>query len=98
LAPLDIDDAETYFANILTVWHMAMHEPLPLSLQLGMKLIADKAATDAVLASTFDKDLDYSGHYLSRHFPHFIDIDSARCQALANLVYAPLRDGVEVMS
>ena len=93
-----IDQAETYFANILTVWHMAMHEPLPLSLQLGVKLIAEKAATDTVLASTYDKDLDYSGHYLSRHFPHLLDMDLDRCRALANLVYTPLRDGVEVMS
>ena len=98
LPPMAIDQAETYFANILTVWHMAMHEPLPLSLQLGIKLIAEKAATDAVLATTFDKDLDYSGHYLSRHFPHLLDMDLDRCRALANLVYTPLRDGVEVMS
>ncbi|HBD23878.1 MAG TPA: exodeoxyribonuclease V subunit gamma [Oceanospirillaceae bacterium] len=98
LPPMAIDQAETYFANILTVWHMAMHEPLPLSLQLGIKLIAEKDATDTVLASTFDKDLEYSGHYLSRHFPHLLDMDLDRCRALANLVYTPLRDGVEVMS
>ena len=98
LPPMAIDQAETYFANILSVWHMAMHEPLPLSLQLGIKLIAEKAATDTVLANTYDKDLDYSGHYLSRHFPHLLDMDLDRCRALANLVYTPLRDGVEVMS
>jgi exodeoxyribonuclease V gamma subunit len=97
LPPLSSGQADNYFTHLLQVWWLAMHEPLPLSLQLGMQLVADKPPSDAGMAAAYELDLQQSGHYLQRHFPYLVDMDRVRCAELAKLVYAPLQANVELM-
>ena len=87
--PLSIDQADHYFAQLLQVWWQAMHEPLPLSLQLGMKLVAPKEATDAAKDKALADDLAYGSQYMQRHFPTMQDLDIQRCTELATAVYEP---------
>jgi hypothetical protein len=74
--PLTVQQAEHFFEQLLQFWWQAMHEPLPLSLQLGMKLVQPKEPTrESALDTAYGKDLAYGSQYQQRHFASLIDVD-----------------------
>jgi len=91
--PLTPQQADHFFTQLLQVWWQAMHEPLPLSLQLGMKLVeanaSGKAATDVAKDKALADDLAYGSEYMQRHFATMQDLDLERCIQLAEAVYEP---------
>jgi len=96
--PLTAQQAEHFFEQLLQFWWQAMHEPLPLSLQLGMKLIQPKAASESALDTAYGKDLAYGSQYLQRHFASRQDLDTELCTKLASAVYEPWQSCVETFS
>ena len=95
---LTASQAENFFEQLLQFWWQAMHEPLPLSLQLGMKLVEPKQASETALDTAYGKDLAYGSQYLQRHFASRQDINTALCTQLASAVYEPWQACVETFS
>lgn len=96
--PLTVQQAEHFFEQLLQFWWQAMHEPLPLSLQLGMKLVGPKEPTESAKETAYTNDLAYGSQYQQRHFASLIDVDLSRCTQLASAVYEPWQSCVETFS
>ena len=96
--PMSPEQADQYISELLSVWWLAMHEPLPLCLQLGMKLAADKEPADTAKDTAFTADLQYGNQYLARHYARWQAMDMARSKQLAKAIYAPWQNHVEAMS
>lgn len=92
--PLTLEQAQSNWQDLLSVWLEAMHEPLPIALNIGIAVVNPKSKNGPT-AKMFADDLQYHGHYMQRHFPTWEDIDETQLEALAQRLYAGMCDCVE---